>query len=265
MKSSPMGSSQGNSGLADIYRIQIEIGDLQNNIALLRTQWNTISALFNSYLNRLPDSPVSLPDTLIASDFSLSLTAISDSTLVNNPMLGMLQYEQQSLDARKQMVTRMGYPMIGVGLNYSIIGKSDMSASSMNGQDMIMPMVTATLPIYRKKYKALQDEADLLKSATLQNYKATSNELKTDYYQAMQLYLDAQRRIKLYAEQFELASKTFDIMLKSFASSTADLTDILRVRQQIFDYEYKQIEGIADYNTSIAWLKRLMASSNTEN
>jgi outer membrane protein TolC len=255
----------GNSGLADIYRIQIEIGDLQNNIALLKTQWNTVSAFFNSYLNRLPDSPVSLPDTLIASDFSLSLTAISDSTLVNTPMLGMLQYEQQSLDARKQMVTRMGYPMIGVGLNYSIIGKSDMSASSMNGQDMIMPMVTATLPIYRKKYKALQDEADLLKSATLQNYKATSNELKTDYYQAMQLYLDAQRRIKLYAEQFELASKTFDIMLKSFASSTADLTDILRVRQQIFDYEYKQIEGIADYNTSIAWLKRLMASSNTEN
>jgi outer membrane protein TolC len=255
----------GNASLADIYRIQIEIGDLQNNIALLKTQWNTISALFNSYLNRLPDSPVSLPDTLIATDFSLSLTAISDSTLVNNPMLGMLQYEQQSLEARKQMVTRMGYPMIGVGLNYSIIGKSDMSTSSMNGQDMIMPMVTATLPIYRKKYKALQDEADLLKSATLQNYKATSNELKTDYYQAMQLYLDAQRRIKLYAEQFELASKTFDIMLKSFASSTVDLTDILRIRQQIFDYEYKQIEGIADYNTSIAWLKRLMASSNTEN
>lgn len=265
MKSSPMGSSQGSSGLADIYRIQIEIGDLQNNIALLRTQWNTVSALFNSYLNRLPDSPVSLPDTLIATDFSLSLTSISDSTLVNNPMLGMLQYEQQSLEARKQMVTRMGYPMIGVGLNYSIIGKSDMSTSSMNGQDMIMPMVTATLPIYRKKYKALQDEADLLKSATLQNYTATSNELKTDYYQAMQLYLDAQRRIKLYAEQFELASKTFDIMLKSFASSTVDLTDILRIRQQIFDYEYKQKEGIADYNTSIAWLNRLTASSNTEN
>ncbi len=255
----------GNSGLADIYRIQIEIGDLQNNIALLKTQWNTVSAFFNSYLNRLPDSPVSLPDTLIATDFSLSLTAISDSTLVNNPMLGMLQYEQQSLEARKQMVTRMGYPMIGVGLNYSIIGKSEMSTSSMNGQDMIMPMVTATLPIYRKKYKALQDEADLLKSAALQNYKATSNELKTDYYQAMQLYLDAQRRIKLYAEQFELASKTFDIMLKSFASSTVDLTDILRVRQQTLDYEYKQIEAIADFNKSIAWLKRLMASSNTEN
>jgi len=265
MQSNPMGSSSGSSGLSDVYRIQIEIGDIQNNIALLKSQWNSISAQFNSYLNRPPDSPVSLPESLIADDFSLSLTVISDSTLVNNPMLGMLQYEQQSLEARKQMVIRMSYPMLGVGLNYSFISKSDMSASSMNGKDMIMPMVTATLPIYRKKYKALQSEADLLKSATSQNYTATSNELKTDYYQAMQLYLDAQRRVKLYAEQYGLALKTFDIMLRSYASSSVDLTDILRVRQQTLDYEYKQIEAIADLNKSIAWLKRLMASSNIVN
>ena len=39
----------------------------------------------------------------------------------------------------------------------------------MNGKDMIMPMVTVTLPIYRKKYKAMQTEADFLKSANSQN------------------------------------------------------------------------------------------------
>jgi hypothetical protein len=79
----------------------------------------------------------------------------------------------------------------------------------------------------------------------------------------MQLYLDAQRRIKLYAEQYQLASKTLDIMLKSFASSSIDLTDILRIRQQTLDYEYKQLEAIADYNISAAWIKRLIASSST--
>lgn len=263
MQSSPMGSSPGSSGLSDVYRIQIEIGDLQNNIALLKTQWNTKAALFNSYLNRPPASPVSLPDTLIADTYLPSLIDVTDSVIVDNPMLGMLQYEQQSLEARKQMVTRMGYPMIGVGLNYSIINKSDMSTSPMNGKDMIMPMVTATLPIYRKKYKALQNEAEALKSANSQNYRATANSLKTDYYQAMQLYLDAQRRIKLYAEQYQLASKTLDIMLKSFASSSIDLTDILRIRQQTLDYEYKQLEAIADYNISAAWIKRLIASSST--
>jgi len=107
-------------------------------------------------------------------------------------MLGMLQFEKQSLEARKQMVTRMGYPMVGLGVNYSLINKSGMSTSPMNGKDMVMPMITATLPIYRKKYRAMRDEADFLKSANSQNYTATANSLQIEYYQAMQLYRDSE-------------------------------------------------------------------------
>lgn len=259
MGGSSMGSSSGGSGLSDVYRIQIEIGDLQNNINLLNNQLITISAQFNSYLNRPQTTTVSVSDTIKSENFEPLLLAIPDSILKNNPMLGMLQFEQQSLEARKQMVTKMSYPMVGVGLNYSLINKSEMSTSPMNGKDMIMPEVKVTLPIYRKKYKAMRDEVDFLKTANTQNYKASANSLQTEYYQALQLYQDAQRRTKLYADQYQLASKSLDIMFKSFASSGSSLTDILRVRQQTLDYEYRQIEAVADYNTSVAWLKRLMA------
>ena len=86
------------------------------------------------------------------------MIAVSDSMLVKNPMLGMLDYEKQSIEARKKMVTRMGYPMVGLGLNYSLISKTNVSMGepSMNGKDMIMPMVTVTLPVYRKKYNAMK-------------------------------------------------------------------------------------------------------------
>jgi outer membrane protein TolC len=261
MSGSTMGSSSGGSGLSDVYRIQIEIGDLQNSVELLKNQSRTLMAQFNSYLNRPPASAVVLPDSLVADTLHPTLLAISDTILKNNPMLEMLRFEQQSLEARKQMVTRMGYPMMGVGVNYSVINKSEMSTSAMNGKDMIMPMVTITLPIYRKKYRSMQLEAGLLEDANLQNYAATANSLQTEYYQALQLYEDAQRRLKLYANQYALASKSFEIQLKSFASATANLADILRVHQQTLDYEYKQIEALADNNISIAWLNRLMACS----
>lgn len=261
MQSNNMGSSSGGSGLADLYRIQIEIGDLENNIELLRNQQSTIIARFNSYLNRPSQSGIAIIDTLQPDTLSRSLLAVSDSMLRNNPMLGMLQFEQQSLDARKKMVARMGYPMVGFGVNYSLIDKSAMSTSPMNGKDMIMPMVTVTLPIYRKKYKSMQTEADLMKSATAQNYNAITNSLHTEYYEAVQLYHDARRRITLFSNQYSLANKTLDIMLKSFAGSGSGLTDILRIRQQTLDYEYKQIEAVSDYNTAIAWLQRLMAFS----
>jgi len=160
----------------------------------------------------------------------------------------------------------MGYPMVGLGLNYSFIGKSQnpMGEPAMNGKDMIMPMVVFTLPVYRKKYIAMQNEADLLEAATSENYQATANSLQSEYFQAVVLYKDAQRRVKLYENQFQLASKSLDLMLKSFSTSSAGLTDVLRVRQQTLDYELKQVEAIADFNTAIAWLKRLMAYSQIQ-
>jgi len=242
-----------------LYRIQIEIGDLENNIALLKNQQNTLVAQFNSYLNRPVITPVSVPNTLLANTLEISLLAVSDSMLANNPMLGMLQYEQHSLDSRKAMVTKMGYPMIGLGVNYSVINKNAMSTSAMNGKDMIMPMVTVTLPIYRKKYKAMQTEADLSKAVTAQSYTASANSLKTEYYQAVQLYQDAQRRVTLYVSQSLLAGKSLEVMIKSFTASGSGLTDILRVRQQALDYDYKQVEAVTDNNIAIAWLKRLTA------
>ena len=259
MQGNSMGSSSGGSGLADLYRIQMEIGELENNIALLRNQQNTNIARFNSYLSRPAKAIVSLQDTLKPDTLVISLITVSDSMLANNPMLGMLQLESQSLDARKKMVTRMGYPMIGLGLNYSLINKSEMSTSAMNGKDMIMPMVTVTLPIYRNKYNAMQNEVDMLKSANEHWYNATSNSLQTEYYEALQLYQDAGRRIKLYENQNQLAKKTLNIMIKSYSASGSNLTEILRIQQQTLDYELKQVEALVDYNTAIAWLKRLMA------
>jgi outer membrane protein TolC len=264
MQNSSMGASSGSSGLADLYRIQIEIGELENNIALLRNQQSTITARFNSYLNRPVQMPVFVVDTLKPDSLNVSLVAVSDSMLHNNPMLEMLVHEQQSIDARKKMVTRMGYPMVGLGVNYSLINKNEMATSSMNGKDMIMPMVTVTLPIYRKKYKAMQTEADLMKSAIEQGFNATSNSLQTEYYEALQLYQDAGRRIKLYENQSLLARKSLDIMIKSFSASGSGLTDILRLRQQTLDYEFKQVEALVDYNTAIAWLKRLMAYTQVQ-
>ena len=167
MQTGTMGSSSGSSDLSDIYRIQIESGDLENNIALLKNQQNYIIAKFNTYLNRPVTSPVYTYENIARDSLEFSLAVVSDSMLANNPMLGMLDFEKQSLEARKKMVTRMSYPMVGLGINYSVIGKSTMSTSSMNGKDMIMPMAVFTLPIYRKKYTAMQKEAELLRVATI--------------------------------------------------------------------------------------------------
>ena len=254
--SSSMGSPSGSTGLASVYQIQIEMSDLENNIASLKNEEQVMMARFNSQLNRSFKTSVSVPDVLSTEPLDIAYLSVADSMFTKNPMLGMLHYEQQSLEARTKMQKQMGLPMVGLGVNYSVISKSEMSTSPMNGQDMIMPMLTVTLPIYRKKYTAMQTETKFLKAASEQNYQATVNALQTEYYEALQLYNDAQRRTKLYDNQRQLAQKTLDITLKSF-SSGSNLSDILRIRQQLLSYELKQVEAVTDYNKAKVLLSRL--------
>jgi hypothetical protein len=54
-------------------------------------------------------------------------------------------------------------------------------------------------------------------------------------------------------------------MILSYSTGGPVLADILRIHEQLLNYQLNEIEAIADYNTAIAWLKRLTTSSNTEN
>lgn len=261
----PGSVNTGGSGLAGIYMIQIEELDLENEIAMLKDEEKSIMARFNGYLDKDPEMPVILPDTIIADTVRYQLLQSGDTLLSGSPMLGMLRYEQQSLESRKKMVKLMGYPMAGLGLNYSVIGKSDMSTSSMNGRDMIMPMISITLPVYRKKYNSMRREVEYLETASKAGYQEALRNLQTEYVMASESFRDAGRRLKLYRAQKDLAQKSLDIMLKSYASSAATLADILSARKELKEYELKLLQAVADYNTSIAMLQRLTTSGDKIN
>jgi len=244
--------------LSEVYQIQIETASLEDNIASLKNEELAAVARFNSLLNRQQKTPVAAVELLPIEPLDITYLSVTDSMFNRNPMLGMLSYEQQSLMARTKMQKQMGLPMVGVGLNYTVINKSEMSTSAMNGQDMIMPMLTVSLPIYRKKYKAMQAETNFLKISSEQNYLATANALQTQYYEALQQYNDAARRMKLYDNQSQLAKKSLDISIKTFSSSASGLSDILRIRQQLLDYELKQVEAVVEYNKAEALIKKLI-------
>jgi outer membrane protein TolC len=257
-----MGGSQG-SGLTDLYRIQIEKAELLNSIELLKDREKTLIARLNGYMNRFAGTPVYTVEEAMADTIGLPLVAIHDSIDIRNPALAMLDYEKEAWEARGRMAGGMGYPMTGLGISYSPVGRSSMSASEMNGKDMIMPMISITLPVYRKKYRAMREEADLMLEAVSLNRQSAAISLQNDYYEAIRMYNDAKRRRGLYETQYILASRSLDIVLKGYTAATADLTDVLRLRQQTLDYNLNTIRAVADLNIAVARLNQLMASDIT--
>lgn len=264
MQQDQMGSSTG-SGLADLYRIRMESADLKNSLFTLKDQEMTLVARFNILLDRNPRLNVFTADSLYADSMAVTIQIDADSH-ESNPMLEMYEYEKKAYEAREKMTRGMGKPMVGLGLGYSLIGntESGMTDPEMNGGDMVMPMVSVTLPIWRKKYRSMRNEASLMAESAAQAYKSASNNLLSEHYQAIQSYNDAMRRINLNKEQHELASNTLNLLLTRFSVSSAGLTDILRVRQQQLDYEMRALEAVTDYNKAVAMLKRIMAITPVE-
>ena len=252
--SGAMNGSMGATGkddMVNLLRVQIEIHDLENRIALLRDQLVTDKVSFNRFLNRPLSADVFTADSLSQTPIPLNIHELTDS-LPNNPMVKMYQAESEANRAKYDMATKMGYPMLGVGLNYMLIQKRDGNTSMMNGKDMKMPMVSLSLPIYRKKYKAMRNEAGLLRDAASQSEIDVLNNLQVNFQQALQNFNDADRRVKLYTGQALLADKSVQLLFTSYSSGGADFVEVLRMQQQLLDYQFKQVDAVVDKNTSIA-------------
>jgi outer membrane protein TolC len=248
------------NGLQDVLRVKMEILEQQNRLASLSDQRRTEEAKFNALLNRDLSAQVEISDSLVTIPLPVNKYAIADSILSNNPMLSMLESETSSYAFMEQKAKKMSLPMLGLGLNYMIIQEREENTSMMNGKDMIMPMVSVSIPVYRKKYNAMKNEARLMQEAGNQETIDLKNKLLVQYQQFIQNLDDAERRISLYKQQKELAQRTTDILLTGFTTTGNDYEEVLRMQMKVLDYSFKHIEAIVDYNTTVAMAEKLMNS-----
>lgn len=261
---SSMGTSSsmngGGSGMSDVLRVRIQIKELENTLALLEDSRLPIKAEFNQLLNRDINEVVSIADSLSGSVVSWERQALLDSITQNNPMLKMLDAEEEAYEAQKKMARLEGRPMLGAGVNYMPFSPRTENGMPMGGNDMVMPMLRLTIPIYRKKYNALQKEAELKQLAVQQRRENTVNQLTTRWSTALRDLDDATRRTKLYREQTDLARQTLNLLMTSYATDGRDFEEVLRVQQQLLDYQLKLITSIVDQHVTIAMLENLAAT-----
>jgi len=248
------------TGLQDVFRARMEILEQQNKLALLHDQRKTGEEVFNALLNRNLKTPVQISDSLVTQPLPANKSAIADTILNNSPMLAMLENESGAYRLMELKAKKMGSPMLGIGLDYMLIQKRYGNPSMMNGNDMIMPMVSVSIPVYRKKYNAMQNEARLMQESITQQIIDLRNNLMVQYRQLVQGFDDAERRIVLYKEQEDLARRTTDLLLSGFATTGNNYEEVLRMQLRVLDYGFKHIEAVVDYNTSAAMAEKLMNS-----
>ena len=270
--SSGMSSGMGNTapGMSDVLRVQLEMAEIENNIESILSEIAAEKAKFNALLNRSADREVILPDSIAKVPFFFDEGVTMSEIENRNPMLDMLVEEEQAYRAKGEMDQKMSYPMFGIGLQYMLIGESATAQMEqgmepeMTGMDMIMPMVSISIPLYRNKYKAQQRESRFLWQSAREEYRNTLNMLQSDLFRLKHQLDDAERKITLYRKQEQLARTTYQLVVQEFISAKSDLTNVIQVQRQLLDYQLREAEAIAEYNTRVASIRKLR-SFNTSN
>lgn len=249
----------GKGAMVDVLRVDITLKDAATNLSILEQKKKPLETRFNKLLNRQEDETIIVQDSLYVEN--LPVTYRRDSLLTSNPLLDELDLKIKASEAQELAATKQGMPKIGVGLDYVIVGqRTDMSVPD-NGQDVLMPMVTMSLPIFRGKYKAAQKEAQLMQESYALQKEDAVNRLTSTYemiWFEIQKQLD---QIILYEEQIMTSQQSLNLLFTAYGNSGKDFEEVLRMQQQILKYQKMKATALSDYNIAIAELDYITAKT----
>ncbi len=247
--------SSGEGALADVVRVQLQRNELETNIKLLEDKRRPLQISFNKLLNRDDVETIALPDTLLlpAVDF------LQDS-LNANPKLTRLDAQNQALALQQQVIAKDRMPRIGAGLDYVVVQKRTDIDLPENGKDVLMPMVTVTLPIWQKKYDAMAQEVALMQQATDASKENVRNQLASEWAQAQYDLSNAEQRIALFSRQIETTKTILDLLTTAYANSGKAFEEVLRTEQSLVQYRLLTEEARLSYLLAFAKMEYLIAN-----
>ena len=246
--------------MVDVIRVDIMIENTDTEIKLLQDQLQPFNVQFNKLLNR-PDSLVIQVEqdlTLI----EIPLNYRKDSLLANHPLLQSLDLKMKSAQEAEELSKKQGLPKLGVGLDYVFVGdRTDMVVPD-NGKNVIMPMISMSIPIYRRKYNAATKEAQF-KQEAIANYKTnTENTLVSNYEMAWFELEKARQLVELYKAQTLKTNQAISLLETAYSNSGKDFEEILRMQQELLKYQIATATATKAFYVALAKLDYL--TSKTE-
>nr|NQU90298.1 TolC family protein [Bacteroidota bacterium] len=245
----------GKEAMVDVLRVDILLKDAVTNLIILNKKEKPLLAAFNTRLNRDLNQAVQVQDSLSAA--MLAKNFRRDSLLSNNPVLKELDLKVKANEAAARAATKQGLPKLGIGLDYVIVGERNDVAVADNGKDVLMPMVSVSIPIFRGKYKAAVKEAGLMQQSYSLQKVDYANKLVSNYES---VWFDTEQQnqlINLYNEQISETKQALNLLFSAYGNSGKDFEEVLRMQQQLLKYQKMKASALSQYHVALAKLNYL--------
>lgn len=234
----------GKASAVNVLRLQMRQNELEQLKDVLAQQYLAEQTAFNKLLNR---------DKNIAVNVVEELTIPFETTLVNTENLSLhpelIKYDKlyQSVEQSELLNQKESLPMIGFGLDYVNVDKRPNMNFSDNGKDIVMPMVSVSIPIFNKKYKSQTKQNELQQQEITAQKQERLNKLETVLDKAINDRTSARISYKTQTKNLKQANDAEEILMKSYETGTIDFNDVLDIQELQLKFQINQIESIKTY------------------
>lgn len=244
----------GKASAVDVLRLQIRQNELEQQKQMLREQFKGEQVNFNNLLNR---------DTNLTVDLTVSIDIpdrdpVTMDSLELNPELLRFDKMYESVTRAELLNQKEGAPMLGFGLDYvPVQERPDMSFND-NGKDIVMPMVSLSIPIFNKRYTSKTKQNELRKEEITFQKQERLNVLESAFAKAIAQRNEARIAYDTQSKNLKQAKDAEQILVKNYETGTIDFNDVLDIQELQLKFQINQIQSVQLYYVQSAIINYLI-------
>lgn len=245
----------GKASAVDVLRLQIRQNELQQQKEVLQEGYLAEQTVFNNLLNRKESTGV---EVVTEMTIPMEDPIFSKEGLTLNPEL--LKYDKlyESIEQSELLNQKESAPNIGFGLDYVPVAERPEMNFSDNGKDIVMPMVTLSIPIFNNKYNSVSKQNQLRQKEIELQKDERLNTLETAFAQAKSQRNQARIKFNTQERNLKQAKDAEEILVKNYETGTIDFNDVLDIQELQLKFQTNQIESVRMYYTQSAIINYLI-------
>ena len=243
----------GNASAVDVLRLQIRQNGMQEQKEVLMQELLSERSVFNNLLNREEAMNVDLVDSLGIDDDFGQVTAELDL----HPELEKYDRLYESVAQSEILNQKEANPNLGFGLDYIPVEERAGMDFSDNGKDILMPMVSLSIPIFNSKYKSRSVQNELRQEEINAQKANRRNLLKTILHTTVNNREAARIKYNTQIKNLAKANNAEEILIKNYETGTIDFKDVLDIQELQLKFQTNRIEAVKNYYSQMAVINYL--------
>jgi len=254
----------GSVSQADVTRAQVEFGRLDDQVRSLEDLMGPTVAMLNAAMGRAAHAPLPPVQPTMQALEAVRVPELDDARLLAaaqrfNPSLAAARHAAAQQREAIALARKEGRPSFMVGVEYARDGSARMAMMDRGGSDMVMPMVSISVPLWREKYDAAVREAMANFSRATRQIQDETSTMHADLKRVLYDLRDAQRKVELYGGTLlPLARQSLATSQAAYRAAEAGFADVIDAQRVLLEFELAYERAVVQRVQAVARAQRLI-------